>query len=285
MRRTASAGSRVRFSRSTTLAGSVWALLAVLSSGGLTWWYFESHRHPSPDRYRGLVLGLGWIGTILSMMAVALSARKRLAYQGIGRLSTWLSAHVYLGVVASCAVLLHTGFSAGSPLPTLLLAFFWMTAVSGLMGMWLSGKVPRLLTAIEEKPAIIEDLLEERTECLRGMLELAAAASPDFGDLVKKRLLPETGSWMRILRFYRNRSTFDVEIAAFQEGQERTLLRLGAFEHRAYQRAAEYALRINKLNAELFLHRVLRGWLTLHIAATAAMFGLLVLHVVSVLYY
>ncbi len=40
-----------------------------------------------------------------------------------------------------------------------------------------------------------------------------------------------------------------------------------------FQRAAEYALRVNKMNAEMLLQRVLRGWLTFHIVSTGTMFG------------
>ena len=280
--------SRARFSASWMLSGRmerIWQILAILAVGVLSWWYFSAHRQPSPDRYRVLVLSLGWIGAILALAATALSVRKRLAYQGVGKLSVWLSAHTYVGVVSAFAVLYHSGFRMGSPLPAVLLSFFWFTVVSGVLGLWLSRTVPRLLTAIEESPAIIDDLLSIRAECLRGMLELAAAGSGDFSTHVKGCLLPEAASWSRMFRFYRNRTTLAEEMPAFQKEHEWALHWLGSFEHRAYQRAAEYALRINKMNAELLLHRVMRGWLTIHITTTATMFGLLALHIFSVLYY
>jgi hypothetical protein len=153
------------------------------------------------------------------------------------------------------------------------------------MGLWISRKLPPLLTAMEENPAIMEELLLTRAECLRGMLELAAGGSDDFRILVEKRLLKETASVRRILRFYRKRSTLTQELPAFQESHEAALRRFKPHERHAFQRAAEYALHVNKMNAELFLQRVLRGWLTLHIVSTAAMFGLAVVHIFSVLYY
>ena len=95
----------------------------------------------------------------------------------------------------------------------------------------------------------------------------------------------ETASWWRMFRFYRRRSTLSEELPAFQQEQEEGLRRLSPDEHSAFGRAAEYALRANKMNAELFLQRLLRAWLTLHIASTAAMFGLAAIHIFSVLYY
>ena len=264
----------------------LWLVFTVLSVAGLSWWYFGQHRQPSADGYRGLTIGLGWIGTALSLMAAAaLSIRKRLAYQGVGKLSIWLRAHIYLGVIAAFAILYHSGFRTGPPLPALLLALFWLTVASGLLGWWLARKVPPLLTDIEEDPAIAEDLLSVRADCLRGMMELASGGSAEFRALVERRLMKETASWTRILRFYRRRSTLAHELPAFQKEYEGALRSLRQYEHRAFRRATEYALRVNKMNAELFLHRVLRGWLTLHIVSTAAMFGLAAIHIFSVLYY
>ncbi len=277
--------SGARISSSGIRGSLVGPVVAVLSVAALSWWYFAAHRHPSADHYHGLVTHLGWIAMALSLLAVALSIRKRLAYQGPGKLSAWLSFHIYVGTVAGFAVLYHSSFRAGGPLSASLLAFFVLTAVSGVVGLWLSRKVPPLLTAIEETPAIMEELLVTRAECLRGMLELAGGGSDDFRMLVEKRLLKETASWKRILRFYRNRSTLAQELAAFQKEHDTALLHFKPHEQRAFHRAAEYALRVNKMNSELFLQRVLRGWLTVHVVSTAAMLVLATIHSISMLYY
>jgi hypothetical protein len=247
--------------------------------------YVTAHRQPSPDGYRGLVLGLGWIGIALCLLAAGLSIRKRAAYQGVGKMSTWLHAHIYLGIVAAFAIFFHSGFRTGGTLSTALLALFSLMVVSGLMGWWFSRKLPPLLTAIEEDPAIMEDLLSVRSECLQGMLELARGGSPDFRTVVEGRLMKETVSWNRMFRFYRRRSTLAQELPEFQKEYEESLSHLRPQEHRAFQRAAEYALRVNKMNAELLLQRVMRGWLTFHIVSTGTMFALAALHIFSALYY
>jgi hypothetical protein len=262
-----------------------WQIFALVSVVALSWWYIAAHRQPSANRYHGLVLALGWIGTSLALLAAALSIRKRMAYQGVGRLSAWLAAHIYLGIVSAFAIFYHSGLRAGGPLSTWLLAFFSLTVVSGLMGWWFARKLPPLLSAIEESPAILEDLLSTRAECLQGMLELASGGSADFRALVQQRLMKETASWSRMFRFYQRRSTLAQELPAFQKEQTLSLERLQPQEQLAYQRAAEYALRVNKMNAELFLQRVLRGWLTVHIVSTGTMFGLAAVHIFTALYY
>jgi hypothetical protein len=266
-------------------AERAWQAFAVLSVAALSWWYFAAHRHPSANRYHGLVLGLGWLGTSLMLLAAGLSIRKRVAYQGIGKMSAWLNAHIYIGIVAAFAIFYHSGLRSGGPLSACLLACFSLTVVSGLMGWWLARKLPPLLTAMEESPAILEDLLSVRTECLQGMLELASFGSPDFRSLVEQRLMKQTASWTRMFQFYRRRSTLAQELPAFQKEHAECLTRLRPQEHRAFQRAAEYALRVNKMNAELLLQRLLRGWLTFHIVSTGALFGLASLHIFTALYY
>jgi len=262
-----------------------WRIFAVLSVAALTAWTIAVHQHPSADRYHSLTLKLGWIGTVLALLTAALSIRKRVAYQGAGKMSVWLTAHIYLGIVAAFTIFYHSGLGAGGPLSTWLLAFFSLSVVSGLMGWWIARKLPRLLTAMEERPVMMEELVTVRAECLQGMLEQARAGSPGFRSLVRDRLMKETSSWTRMWRFYRRRSTVADELPAFREEQADCLARLDPSEHRAFQRAGEYALRVNKMNAELLLQRVLRGWLTFHIVTSATMFALAAVHIFAELYY
>jgi len=280
------AGARVSSSgRRVKLAERMWQIFALVAVAALSWWYFSAHRQPSANRYHQQVLALGWIGTVLAVLAAALSVRKRFAYQGAGKLSVWLTAHIYLGIVAAVAIFYHSGLRTGAPLTAFLLAFFSLTVVSGLMGWWFSRRLPLLLTAMEESPAILEDLQTVRAQCLQGMLELAGAGSPDFSALVEKRLMKETVSWSRMFRFYRRRTQLADELPAFQQEHADALNHLARSEHLAYQRAVEYALRVNKMNAELLLQRTLRGWLTFHIVTTGTMFALAGVHIFTALYY
>jgi hypothetical protein len=262
-----------------------WRLATVIMIAALSWWYYTASGQPTADNHRDLKIRLGCIGVVLALMTAALSIRKRFAYQGIGKLASWLSAHVYLGIISAAAILLHSGFRLGAPLTMGAMVFFWCTIVSGLLGLFLTRKLPPLLTAMEENPAIMEDLLAIRSECISGMLELADGGSAEFKALVQGSLLKETVSWRRMLQFYQRRSNLLQELPAFRKEFEPSLRRLREHEHRACQRAIEYTLRANKMNAELFLQRLLRGWLTFHMVATVAMFGLAAVHVFTVLYY
>jgi hypothetical protein len=262
-----------------------WLAFTVLAVAALGWWYYTAHRQPSPNRYHSLVLALGWIGIATAVLATMLSARKRVAYQGAGRMSVWLTAHVHLGILSGVAILFHCGLRAGGPVSAWLLGFFSLTVASGVMGWWFSRTLPPLLTQLEERPAIMEDLLLVRAECLQGMLELAAGGSPEFRALVEGKLMKDASSWGRMFGFYRKGSNVAEELPAFQKLHAAELASLRRQEHMAYQRAIEYALRVNKMNAEILLQRAMRGWLTFHIVCTGTMFGLATIHIFTQLYY
>lgn len=260
----------------------IWQTFAAVAIGALGWWYFGKH-HWMADREFLFTSGIS--GTAAGVLAAALSIRKRLAYQGIGRMSAWLTGHIYLGIVSAFAILLHSGFRTGGSLTGVLLAFFILTIVTGLLGLLAARRLPRLLTKMEENPALIEDLVGIRADCLRGLHELGEGGSPEFRTLVRSRLMGETTSLGRMLRFFRKRSMLSQELPDFQKELEGHMQRLKPHEHRAFQRAAEYALHANKMNAELLLQRTLRGWLTFHMAATIVMLTLAAVHIGSVLFY
>jgi hypothetical protein len=260
-------------------------ILVIVTVFALSWWYFDSQRRPSADRNYWMVTSLGWIGMAMTVAASALSVRKRLLYRGPGRMASWLGLHSYVGVVAMFAIAYHSGFRMGGPLTASLLVFFAVAAVSGIVGLRISRSVPPLLTAMEEKPALMEELLRVRGECMRGVLELARGGSDGFRFLVEKRLVKETGSMVRMWRFYRNRSTLAKEFQQFLRELEPDMQYLKPLERQAFQRAAQYALHVNKMNAELVLQRLLRGWVALHMVCTAVLLALAFVHVFSVLYY
>lgn len=279
------ATSRIRVStsgRAVDRAERFWQIFALLSMSGLLCWYFAGH-YRSADRLFAFTSGI--IGVASAVLAATLSIRKRLAYQGVGRMSNWLTGHIYFGLISAMAIFLHSGMRAGGPSTEVLLGVFCFAVATGVVGLLIARRLPPLLTAIEENPAMIEDLIESRSECLRGLHELAAGGSAEFRSLVKRRLVTEVGSIGRMVRFYTKRTTLAQELPAFQREYETVLRKLKTSEQAAFRRAAEYALRANKMNAEYLLHRLLRGWLTFHMMATVTTFALAVVHVFTVLFY
>lgn len=262
-----------------------WAIFTVVFVVVLSYLYFSIERKPSADGHRAMVMNLGYLGTFFMLIIFAFSYRKRLALQGFVKLRFWLKEHIYLSIIATFVIFYHATLKLGGPVTAWLLGLFSITIVSGLFGWWITKKIPPLLTAIEEAPAIIEDLLESKENYYRAVVELTQGKSEHFRRVVERGLWREMNSWARMLRWYRHPSAVKSQAEEFQKKYAPEQNRMPESERPDFQRVVETALRINKVNAELFLQRVLRRWLTLHIVISMAMAALAVVHIVSVFYY
>lgn len=262
-----------------------WIVITVASVAILSYFYFTLMGTPSPDGHHRLVMNLGYLGTFFILILFSFSFRKRLALQGVIKLRYWLKEHVYLSIITTFVIFYHATLKLGGPVTAWLLLLFSLTIVSGLFGWWITKKVPPLLTAIEEDPVIIEDLLAARENHYRAIVELSQGKSESFRRIAGQRLRSEMNSWSRMLKYYVKRSTVAPLLASFQAEYEAELRALPENERADFQQVVENALRVNKVNAELFLQRILRRWLTLHIVISAAMAALAVVHIVSVFYY
>jgi hypothetical protein len=93
--------------------------------------------------------GLGILGFLLMLATETLySIRKRSRYARWGRMSTWLSAHIFTGIVGPYMVLLHTSwkFQGLAGLTLLLTA---LVVISGFIGRYIYTAVPRSIEGLE----------------------------------------------------------------------------------------------------------------------------------------
>src|SRR4030095_699833 len=87
----------------------------------------------------------------------------------LGTARAWIQAHVYLGVVAMLAVVIHSGFSwPHGAMGLWLLGLSLWTTLTGLFGVWLQKSIPVALSeglrveAIYERiPALVDGLVAE----------------------------------------------------------------------------------------------------------------------------
>ena len=100
-----------------------------------------------------------------------LSARKRYPASPLGRVKTWVSAHVWLGLLSFLLVLCHSGFRWGHGLSGVLMDLFAVILVSGVFGVALQNYIPRRMTELvphetiyEQIPAVIRGLRSEADE-------------------------------------------------------------------------------------------------------------------------
>jgi len=142
---------------------------------------------PSGGSVHGLVYGI--VGFAFMIFAGLLGARRKVPTWRLGRGTTWMRTHIWLGLVSLPLILLHGGFRLGGSLTTVLMILFAVVWVSGIVGLFLQQTLPRLMltrvpleTVYEQIDDIVLQLLAESDDLVTaacGALPVPAVRLPD----------------------------------------------------------------------------------------------------------
>lgn len=231
---------------------------------------------------RGLGLFFGILAAALFVFEMLYPARRPRAIP-LFTAKNWLQGHVYLGVVASLAVLIHADFDLprGGFGWLLLLLSLWTTA-TGLLGVWLQKWVPsalaeglRVEALFERIPALVEERVAEADKLMNGASEVLERF---YRTDVRPHLVGVAPSWSYLfdVRGGRDRALEPFRlITPFVEAGER---------EKVDDLMAIYSEKL-ELDAQYSVQRVLRGWPVLHAPPAGLLMALLVVHVLSWAWY
>jgi hypothetical protein len=114
----------------------------------------------------GLVYGA--VGFAFMSFVTLLALRKKFPIWRIGRTTTWMRGHLWLGALSFPLILLHAGFLWGHGLTSVMMWLFAGVYISGIFGAWLQHTIPgRLMrdvpmeTIYDEIDHVREQLLDE----------------------------------------------------------------------------------------------------------------------------
>src|SRR5450432_748796 len=95
----------------------------------------------------GTPIGLifGSVSFAIFIFGALLSLRKRVVLWRVGTVQSWMRAHIWLTLLTVPLVLLHCGFRLGAPMTTLLMALYAIVMVSGIYGLFLQNRMPRVM--------------------------------------------------------------------------------------------------------------------------------------------
>jgi hypothetical protein len=115
-------------------------ILAVASTLLLLWYAGRTPPLDAPERTTGWLLGA-------AVLFLALyNARKKIAVVPLGASAAWLQWHVYVGLFAILLFFVHAGPRAPTgTLETVLALLFLLVALSGVVGLYLSRRIPARL--------------------------------------------------------------------------------------------------------------------------------------------
>jgi len=249
-------------------------VILVVYAGGAWLWPW------SPKR--GLGLAFGFVAAFAFVFEMLYPARRPRA-RPFGTARAWLQAHVYLGVLAFLAVLVHTGLSwPHGAMGWWLLALGAWTTTSGLVGVWLQKSIPRAMADGLQVEALYERIPQLAAELVGEADALVADASDVlerfYREEVRDRIATLQPSWGYVLdvRAGRERAL---------EPFRRMVTFVSAEEKGKVEDLASLLTEKLELEAQLRLQRVLRRWLWLHVPPAGLLMGLVVVHVFAWVWY
>ena len=147
---------------------AAYLVYAVLSANG-----------PRAGSAMGLVFGFAGTGVII--FECLLSLRKKYPASPVGRVSLWLRAHVWLGLLSFLLILFHSGFHWGRGLASLLMWLFAIIAISGVVGVALQNYIPTRMMELVRRETIYAQIPHNIIELRREADERTEFVTADLG--------------------------------------------------------------------------------------------------------
>ena len=266
----------------------------------------------------GSALGLtyGIAGFLFMLFAGLLGLRKKFPIWRVGRAQSWMRGHLWLGLLSFPLILFHGGFHFGGPLTRVLMWMFVFVWVSGILGAALQHLMPRLQTVQLPMETIYEQIdrvrgqlaeearqfVEETCSTLEGEVSraserqraMSASAGTQGGLTVASGLQANQQVSTQLRQF------FDEEMRPYLEraGAHATSLGDAAQAQKMFQQfrvllPPELHANVDdleniceekrQLDKQSRLHKILHGWLLVHIPLSYALLLLGAVHAIVAL--
>ena len=166
--------------------------LGALAVAGIGYAIYSSMsvRGPSGGSAVGLIYGS--VGYALMLFAGLLGLRKKFPIMRVGRTTTWMRGHLWMGLLSFPLILFHAAFSLGAgALTRALMVLFIIVVVSGLLGAVLQHFIPRLMTERVQLETIYEQIDSVRGQLLEEaekiVADLSSALEGDLSSIGEKQ--------------------------------------------------------------------------------------------------
>jgi hypothetical protein len=221
-------------------------------------------------------------------MAVVMTypLRKQVYRRRAGALRYWMLSHVYVGALAGVILLLHSGSHTGGLLTTTLYLAFDVVIISGLFGVASYIVAPRIMTSIEGEPLLVDDLVARRAELQQELDELVKQSEGWLKEEIEERVIRKFSRFSFLTRQFIRREPLTELLANARRAFRERLTRLATSEERAVLlRAVEAKVTMRRVDALIYLHKILKVWIAPHVISTSIMLALMVVHVIQVVYF
>ncbi|GEM_PF-522151 len=212
------------------------------------------------------------------------------------RVRPWYRLHLALGMILPALILAHAGpgraWSGPLDLAGIVVWLAWLSVCLGAFGGLSQALLPRVLTRLERRGSLPEDLVDEREKLLDRLQRGLSGRSPALKEWVAVRLLPWTRAplgWVWLAASGRGLSAQRDLLRAECEAWLTTEKGISSAQPQARAQALEgldavldTCVEMRALPARRLSTALLRGWLGPHALLTGALLVALAAHVVSV---
>lgn len=248
----------------------------------LVWyWMYASRALPRGGTFSGMAFGI--LAFFIMIFLMAHTVRKYIYHLRLGPMNSWLTAHVYLGVIAAALVVMHIGFHLSGTFGGVLFGLFTFTIGSGVAGSLIFKLTPISLMK-DGREMMTRDILREKiAKCLLDADHDLQSASEPFIKLYRESIRPylELGRipWSYLLKeersLIRQRRRALEALAPRVSNDEKYHLRL---LQNVVVEKERFTMRLVKL--ELF-----DFWLWFHLPVSFVVFVMILFHIFMVWYY
>lgn len=235
-------------------------------------------QNPSDHRSIGgtpLGLVLGTISLGIFIFAALLGVRKKLPFLPLGNVQRWLRGHIWLTLLTIPLILLHSGFRLGSPMTTTLMVLYAIVMVSGIYGLILQHKLPKMMKeslpaeiVFEQIPNVRAQFCAAAEKLQRSLKQQAKSGSAAVAVDVSQEEMLAGFIQQRLLPYLRARRGEKYRLGQAREADE-------IFRHLKLRVDEMYRSRVDEMrrwceerrltDAEVRMQHWLHGWLFVHV--------------------
>lgn len=269
--------------------GGVTCGLALVAVGIRLWLEPDGTETLTGGSRVGLTYGI--LGGAIIVFAWLLSALRFVpSWWFLGSRALWLKGHIWLGLLSFILILCHSGLRFGGLFEQILYLVFFLVLVTGIVGVILQQFLPRWMTievpcevpyeqipnvcaALREKADLAMDsqnVCPAAATCERLKYWYAEVVRPFLGWPSENQLFADASKTAQVFEQMRALPGIDQPTAKASE---------------LLARLEEYCNERRRLARQESLHRLLHGWLYLHVPLSAAMMVMMIVHAVVTLYY
>ena len=200
-----------------------------------------------------------------------------------GSMQWWMTGHIYVGLAAIIPVLMHTSFRFHGVFSLLFFSLFIIVIVSGGIGWYINSNLPTALTRYGSKTFVEKDLEDEIMKQTEEILSYLDSKPAHF----RSATIPNLGNYLHKKPRVMNRMFIGDREALGQLKNIFEHLKRNAPPRDVYSLGILRSLLMKRENLIIrhAKHKLLRGWLDVHVPLTAALLTAASIHLLSIYYF